>query len=165
MIVRTGIPSDKDQLAALHAASWRSAYRGLVPDAALGAPIDENMRGRWATWPEDRMILVAEAEDRILGFASVVPGTPPLLDNLHADPAARGSGVGTALMRALAQRLGRHGLRLSVLEGNAQARAFYQRLGGTEGDVEPHMFLGHPTRYLAVTWNADQLAALAAEGR
>lgn len=56
--------------------------------------------------------------------------TPPELKNLHVDADRRGSGVGTAIIRAAEARLGR-GASLAVGVGldNSRARALYERLG------------------------------------
>jgi hypothetical protein len=35
--IRVATAADADAIAALHAESWRSAYRGLIPDDDLGA--------------------------------------------------------------------------------------------------------------------------------
>jgi len=161
VIIRDAAPDDAPQLAALHAASWRSAYAGIVPDAAFGAALEANMHARWLVWPEDRVILVAHIASQIAGFASVVPGAPPLLDNLHVDPVWRGSGAGAALMRALAERFEGQGLRLEVLAANTRARAFYRRLGGCEGPCVPDTLLGHKVDMVPVHWSAQSLKAMA----
>lgn len=55
-----------------------------------------------------------------------------LLDGLCVTAAARGSGVGTALLAALGdegRRRGYRALRLDVVDTNPRARALYERLG------------------------------------
>ena len=57
-----------------------------------------------------------------------------LLDILYVRPAARGSGLGTELLRAAAeyaQQQGAETLALDVLESNAAAKRLYDRLGFT----------------------------------
>jgi ribosomal protein S18 acetylase RimI-like enzyme len=83
--------------------------------------------------------LVAERDGAVVGYASYYPAydmaTPShglhLLD-LFVEPDARRSGVGTALVREIAERCHRRGGRwisLHVRPRNAGARAFYERLG------------------------------------
>jgi ribosomal protein S18 acetylase RimI-like enzyme len=55
-----------------------------------------------------------------------------LLDGLCVDPAARGTGVGTALLVAIteeARARGYRGVRLDVVDTNPRARALYEREG------------------------------------
>jgi ribosomal protein S18 acetylase RimI-like enzyme len=91
-------------------------------------------------------IEVAEdiASGNILGYAVILttPYTYDLkptltLKELYVERGARGRGVGTALMRAVAVRasaLSAGRLRWDVLPGNDRAEAFYQALGGRRVD-------------------------------
>ncbi|MEN9409914.1 MAG: hypothetical protein RL216_1888 [Pseudomonadota bacterium] len=57
-----------------------------------------------------------------------------LLDGLCVSPAARGQGVGTALLEAIAAEGRARGfatLRLDVVDNNTRARALYERMGFT----------------------------------
>ena len=42
--IRTATVSNADAIAALHAASWRSAYRGILKDSTLGPTLDDDRR-------------------------------------------------------------------------------------------------------------------------
>jgi GNAT superfamily N-acetyltransferase len=143
--LRLGTADDADAIAALHAESWRSAYRGLLPDEDLGEKLDDERRQFWrkrfaAPDPERRIVFLATANDVLVGFACVLadadPAHGPLLDNLHVKPGWRGHGIGTRLLhesrawsRAIAPGQPMH---LWVLEGNAPARRFYRNQGGVE---------------------------------
>ncbi|WP_299546174.1 GNAT family N-acetyltransferase [uncultured Tateyamaria sp.] len=165
-IIREAKPADRLAPAVLHAASWRSAYAPFVPPEALGAPLDANMEARWGTWPADRLILLAERAGAVVGFAAVVPGDVPLMDNLHVDPRIRGGGIGQKLFAAMVKRLhtdGAQALRLEVLEGNTGARRFYRLLGGVEGASHTDILLGHSVAMLPVQWSAPAFAALVQE--
>jgi GNAT superfamily N-acetyltransferase len=84
---------------------------------------------------------IAEADGAPVGFAlwfynfSTFEGRAGIyLEDLFVRPEARGAGVGLALLRRLAQRCRDEGLaRLewAVLDWNAPAIAFYDRLGAT----------------------------------
>ena len=57
-----------------------------------------------------------------------------LMDGIFVDPAARGQGVGTRLLEAIAQEAATRGyaeVRLDVIDSNARARALYERRGFT----------------------------------
>ncbi|WP_052249675.1 GNAT family N-acetyltransferase [Tateyamaria sp. ANG-S1] len=164
--VRDAEPSDARALAALHAKSWRASYGPYVPKEALGAPLDVNMRARWDTWPADRLILLAEEGGAVLGFAAVVRGAVPLLDNLHVDPDARSTGIGARLLSMVAARLqgeGSTALRLIVIADNARARHFYVRMGGQEGPALDDTLLGAPVRMVPFRWSGAAFDALAAD--
>ena len=131
-------------IAALHAESWRSAYRGLYADEFLDGPVFEDRLCCWnerlaAPHPERRHILLATAADQYLGFACVLldadPGWSPLLDNLHVKPAFKGHGIGGRLLAAsrewIAGAAPGQPMHLWVMEGNTAARRFYERQGGT----------------------------------
>ncbi|WP_299702878.1 GNAT family N-acetyltransferase [uncultured Tateyamaria sp.] len=157
---------DAPALAALHARSWRVSYAPYVPAEALGAPLDDNMRARWDSWPADRLILLAEDGDAVLGFAAVVRQDVPLLDNLHVDPDARSGGVGARLLKMIAACLVEEGataLRLVVIADNARARRFYVRMGGQEGTPHDETLLGATVRMVPFRWSGAAFDALAAD--
>jgi ribosomal protein S18 acetylase RimI-like enzyme len=140
------LPGDAPRIAGLHAASWRATYRGLIPDAFLDGKAATE---RLATW-EARLrgeegpldVTLALVDGEAAGFACLMPRAEPergvYLDNLHVLPAFHGLGLGKRLLARCAQRAhaGEPGrpLFLYVLEGNAQAREFYRRVGGTESE-------------------------------
>ena len=140
--LRIAGPGVADRVAALHAASWRSAYRGLLADAYLDGDIEGERRAAWRgrlAAPEagDQTVLACSG-DAVLGFCcfrfDADPQWGTLVDNLHADPARRGLGVGRRLLSEVARRAdaaapGRP-VHLFCLEGNGAARGFYERLGG-----------------------------------
>ena len=142
LTLRVAGAADAAAVAALHAASWRSAYRGLLADRYLDGPIEADRLGLWRdrleTAAPARVTILAERHGALVGFSSLLfgdePGRASLVDNLHAHPAHRGLGVGRLLMRAMAAeaeaRAPLRPIHLFCLEGNGPARGFYARLGG-----------------------------------
>lgn len=135
-------PHHADQVAALHAASWRSAYRGILTDAYLDAHVDVD---RLTTWREklrtphdDEFGLLALRDERVVGFTFVRVRDDAtwgaLVDNLHVHPDCKGQGIGRQLMQAIArevaQRTPDSGLYLWVFADNTPSRAFYTAMGG-----------------------------------
>lgn len=134
--------TDAEAVAAVHVASWRTAYRGLYTDAYLDDGAAANRLAHW----RDRLAapalgaagLVLEHGGRVLGFAYLDrdgdPARGPLLDNLHVHPDARSRGFGRRLLAAAAREILRRGwtprLHLWVFEANVGARRFYERHGG-----------------------------------
>ncbi|MEV6207357.1 GNAT family N-acetyltransferase [Kitasatospora sp. NPDC051914] len=139
--VRAGGPADADAVAALHADSRRTAYRGLVPDEALGDGLPAQRREIWSlrltvdyggpgNTPD--LLLAEDPGGDLLGFAYLVPEPDGrvLLDNLHVRPGRTGGGIGSLLLRAALERAAPAELRLEVLRANHRAVAFYEREGG-----------------------------------
>lgn len=143
LTLRAGEPADVQGIARLHAESWRKTYRGLFSDSFLEGPVYAEREALWrkrlATWEAARnVVLLAERDGRLCGFASVLLDTEPAwgarLDNLHVDPGLKGGGIGRALLRAAAQWVVKNHsgnmLHLMVFEGNVAARGFYDAMGG-----------------------------------
>jgi GNAT superfamily N-acetyltransferase len=125
----------------VHVASWRSTYRGTVPDDYL-AGLSEVARERsWARILDARgpeHVWVAEtAYQEIVGFASGGPersGDPDFTGELYAIyllEEQQRRGVGLMLLRAVSRYLEALGFRsmLVWVLGANPACAFYERLG------------------------------------
>lgn len=161
MYLRPATPDDLADIAALHAANWRAAYRGVFPDEVLGAPLTEDAKRRWAALPapDAGFVLVAEDEEGLAGYGFVALGLDdgPCLNNLHVSADRQGAGLGEALLRALALRLAQGGhdrMWLLVMDSNHGARRFYARLGGVEGPVFTDRLLGQPVLARPVAWSS-----------
>ena len=146
---------DRDAIAALHLARWRDAYRGVLPDGFLDGGLADELGTLWAERDLGRTVtLVSHAADGLDGFACCLTDRAvPYVDNLHVRPGRRRSGTGDALMRALFARLreaSHQAAELTVLEGNARARAFYRQQGGIEGVARAATLVGHPIREVPV---------------
>jgi RimJ/RimL family protein N-acetyltransferase len=154
-LIRTATPEDARAIAEVHVASWRSAYRGLLPDAYLDRlSVDEREAQRrehlddsgsgWGT-------LVAEEDGRVIGFATFGPSrdedAPPgtgEVPAIYLDPSAVGTGVGRELFAETVSGLRSAGFTratLWVLEANERARRFYEKAGWTrDGATSDHDF-------------------------
>ncbi|MGF1444713.1 MAG: GNAT family N-acetyltransferase [Pikeienuella sp.] len=120
--IRPAAAADLDALIAVWAASARAAHP-FLPGEGRGARrqmVRDHFLPRATT-------LLAEADGRILGFASVIEAE---LAGLFVLPEAQGQGIGRALLTAAAQ--GRASLTLTVFVRSARARAFYARAGFVE---------------------------------
>lgn len=147
---------DADAIAALHAASWRATYRGILPDDFLDHQAAANRLQEWrlrlAAPAATQLVLKAVRGGELCGFACTFLDADPdwgaLLDNLHVRPDLTGGGIGALLLDATIARVrdARPGsaLHLWVFEANTGARRFYERHGGqpVERDlveVLPHL--------------------------
>jgi len=136
--------ADAPRIAALHAASWRRAYRGMLSDEYLDTDLESDRTRVWVgrlTTPNPKQrVVLAEVSDQLAGFACAFGSEDPdlgtLLDNLHVRHDFQHQGVGAKLMMQIASwcrmEFAGEGLFLWVLEPNLQARRFYENLGGTK---------------------------------
>jgi ribosomal protein S18 acetylase RimI-like enzyme len=170
--LRRAASTDWEAVAAIHSASWRTAYRGIYPDSYLDDEVPEERRAFWRAAlaemdPELDAVFLAEEAGKAVGFACVrrkAEATGPLLDNLHLLPERKGEGSGRRLIAAAAAWLvakePEAALQLVVWKDNVAARRFYARMGGREVeefDVETPG--GGTARQLRVRW--ERAAVLA----
>jgi ribosomal protein S18 acetylase RimI-like enzyme len=140
-IVRRATSADARAIAEIRVASWRATYPGMVPAPILermDVDRDETRIGGKLADPRQRAFVVEDAAGRVAGF--VMAGAARDEDAaglgevqaIYLDPAARGRGLGRALMDAALAELAGAGLTtvvLWVLTANAAARRFYERAG------------------------------------
>lgn len=108
-----------EALAEVWERSVRATHAFLAEEDVVGMrpEVREGLRGI-------PLLAVAFAGETPLGFAGVAEGK---LEMLFVDAAARGKGIGAALLRYAVERWGAD--RLDVNEQNPQARGFYEHEG------------------------------------
>ncbi len=141
MHLRRANAADAAAIAALHAASWRHAYRGAMSDEYLAGDIVADRNAIWAERLGDprpsQYVVVAEVSGEIVGLACAYAAEHPewgsLLDNIHVAQSFHRQGIGALLLRDVASWCAavapESPLYLWVLQNNARAQAFYRRLG------------------------------------
>ncbi|QIE24659.1 Acetyltransferase (GNAT) family protein [Caballeronia sp. SBC2] len=149
-VLRPATSADAQIIAGMHAQSWASAYRGILPDDFLDREMPAERETHWHARSEELAagageVLIAIQDDRPIGFVCLVApdeNGSVLVDNLHALPEAKGSGLGTAMLSVAAQWArdrGATSMHLFVLEPNVAAIGFYEsrgwRLAGREDDT------------------------------
>src|SRR5215831_7763536 len=74
-LVRSAVPADAAAIAHVHVATWRSAYRDLLPADFLASLSESQYEERWTRALRDpaTRIYVAEGGDGVVGFASGGP--------------------------------------------------------------------------------------------
>jgi GNAT superfamily N-acetyltransferase len=131
--IRPANQSDAETLAEIQRAASLAALAHIFPPDRYPFPVTEvGDRWREAVADPDARVLIAEEGGRPTGTASVRRGW---LDGLYVVPERWGSGVAQALhdhALSLAAELGSRNCRLWVLEHNARARRFYERLSWRE---------------------------------
>ncbi len=132
-------PQDLDTLVAHRLAMWRD----------IGSRTERSIRAHgpdYRAWARPRLAsgeleaVVAEIDGRVVGSGALWwmpdqprPGlfapTTPYIMSMYTDPAYRGMGVATAILRALVRTSRRGGAARVTLHASAQGRPVYERLG------------------------------------
>jgi ribosomal protein S18 acetylase RimI-like enzyme len=169
---RPAKPSDAESIAHLHAQSWRENYRGAFLDEYLDGDLPGERLRAWRERldhpPSNQLVQLALDEAHLVGFVCAVGAHDPqwgsLVDNLHVAHDAKRNGIGSCLMRQagawLASLDPELAVYLLVLEVNAPARLFYERLGARNAGVstmETHG--GAVVRSCRYTWPRAELLA------
>jgi ribosomal protein S18 acetylase RimI-like enzyme len=139
--------ADAPAMGRLHVRAWQAAYRGQMPDGYLDGLRAEDRAVYWdgVLRREGRrsVILVAERDGEVIGFAAAGPSPDPQgageLYAINIDPAHWGAGAGRALLEAAQAELARLGFAeavLWVLPANVRARRFYEIAGWTADGTE-----------------------------
>lgn len=127
---------DRFEVSRIYEESWKYAYKGLIPQNYL----DSIPVGRWSSNAdrEGMNTLVAVEDNKLIGTASFCKSRfEKFADyveivSIYFLPEYIGKGHGKVLFEAVMnelRKLGFNDVFLWVLEGNARARAFYEKAG------------------------------------
>ncbi|HEY8862661.1 MAG TPA: GNAT family N-acetyltransferase [Candidatus Dormibacteraeota bacterium] len=147
-MVRPAALEDAEAIARVNVATWRSAYRDLLPADFLAALNEANYAERWTRVIGEgtSRVFVVEEPGGIVGFASGgreragEHGFEGELYAIYVLDSAERRGHGRELVRAVAGALREMKLPdmiVWVLRDNAPARRFYERLGGVYVRTQP----------------------------
>ncbi|GGR70916.1 RimJ/RimL family protein N-acetyltransferase [Nocardioides luteus] len=146
MRVREARVDDLDAVIHVGVTTWRATYPPITGEAY----VEEGIVKWWspeAVLPgiQNRRVLVAEADDRVVAMAAYTPFEDHLmLWKLYVLPEAQGSGAGRELLTEVIARAGDLPVRLTHLVGNGRAHAVYERLGFVETGMETSPIDGGP---------------------
>ncbi|TYR80598.1 GNAT family N-acetyltransferase [Priestia megaterium] len=128
------------EIARIYVDSWRTTYKGLVPDAYLDSLSYEESKLKWTDFLEqqDSIIYVAlNSDQQVVGFASAQRATDVNYDgelySLYLLKEDQGYGIGKQLVSAITTEFLSKGFRSMMvwaMKQNHSATSFYQRLGG-----------------------------------
>lgn len=145
ILIRQATADDGDALAELDFRNWTRAAEVMPrPDQPRRPYFDDR------TTPDQ--VLVAERDGVLVGWVLLRPPTPVpsnqhvlQIQGLGVDAAARGAGIGMALLEAAADAARARGARklsLRVLATNTPARRLYERAGyQTEGTLREEFLI------------------------
>lgn len=144
MIIRQANPADAPAIAKVRIDTWRTAYRGIVPEDFLSNMSYEESERSWnrhlseAEREKVWVYVAVDAAGKLVGFVSGGVGRdedPVYKSELYAIyilQAYQGQGIGRLLTLALLEKIVQMGLDSMYLWVFAEnpARRFYEALGG-----------------------------------
>ncbi|HEX3664442.1 MAG TPA: GNAT family N-acetyltransferase [Rhizomicrobium sp.] len=146
--IRSATPADAAAIGRVHAACLSETYTGLMPADWLAARTEEERTSQWETVLNQPAacgaiaVYLAERDGTICGFASCGWQRTELLKRsgfigefsaIYVLRSFQRRGVGLSLMHSLASALTETGINAAALwclKDNADARKFYERIGG-----------------------------------
>lgn len=139
--IRHARPGDAEAIAAVHDASWRDAYRGVIPGCELERMIARRGPRWWhsAIVRGTGLLVFVGFDQKIVGYATFgrnrVPSMPYSGEvfELYLTPEHQGLGFGGRLFHAARCELAEHGYLSTIvwaLADNERALGFYRHLGG-----------------------------------
>lgn len=166
--IRLAGPEHVEQIADLYLRNWREAYKGLLSQDYLDALTMEAICDKWSdyiTQPEHGVFMVMEeAEEgkpeKLAGFVGFKPYHR--LENciyvysLHVEKHMRGQGIGSALVRKIAEKGCAEGyprMGVCVVVGNDNARRLYAELGAEHCMFIDDGFAGDPVKSEVMVWD------------
>jgi len=154
MEIRRFLETDKiDDVSRVYAQSWKSAYRGIVPQDYLDSSIPEDRWSKILLGELSNLWVVSDGK-RIIGSSTYAPAKDEKYSgwgeiiSIYLLPECFHQGIGTKLLRASMNELftlGYSNLYLWVLEDNCSARRFYEKNGFRfNGDAMQSVIGGKP---------------------
>lgn len=144
---REATKEDAEQIAALHAESWKNAYKGILSDEYLAKNV---LKNRLETWKfrfdnptVNQFIILAEENNLLVGFVCIFGNQDTefgsLIDNLHVKPDFKGKGIGKKLLNKASDLIFENYrtrlMHLWVFQANTSAIGFYEKLGGKNAET------------------------------
>lgn len=140
MIVRRAAEVDVEAIAAMAERSYRTAFEGILEQSVLATRNAAFFEARFRD-AMSRMCVAVEGP-QVLGFTLV---TDSHIDMIFVDPAAVGTGAGSAL---LAQAEAEGARSLECFRDNFSARRFYERRGWRMTRDYAREFLGRERAFV-----------------
>lgn len=163
MEIRKASKEDVKSVSRVYIDSWRTTYRGLVPEDYLDELSYEDAEKRWIDFSNNEngpFIYVAINDTgKIIGFASgksiYENNFDGELNSLYLLQECRGLGVGRYLVSAIAKHFkekGTYSMMVWVMKQNKSGLGFYERMGGKEYIHRTSTFGGTVVEDVAYVW-------------
>jgi len=164
-VIREATPDDIPGIARVHVDTWRTAYRGIVPDDFLASLTYEGKESLWTLLlghptPKSCVYVAQDEQGQIVGFASGGPIRSQNttykgeLNAIYILESYQGRGIGRQLVSAIANSLAQNGMTSMLIWVFADNPAclFYERLGGQKVDEKPYEVGGVTLTEVAYGW-------------
>lgn len=138
MLIRPATLKDAYAIADINVSCWKENYKGHLNQDDLDA-IDfsdrlERQKTRLSGSNDDRKIIIAESDGKIIGYASYkIFEHECRLGALYVTPSMQGHGIGTHLFKEIAKitkESSVYKMTISTLETLNLSRHFYEKMGG-----------------------------------
>lgn len=161
--IRKAEVEDCRDLGRIHSESWKTAYKGIIPDSFLDKITAESREKRFLETMSNGLErnYVAFCENRIAGFICIGKCRDDDLDDtfgeiwgIYLHPAYWRQGIGTSLMAFGLDCLKNEGFKrvsLWVLKKNENARRFYEKFGFRYDGTKKELYFDdivHEVRYV-----------------
>jgi ribosomal protein S18 acetylase RimI-like enzyme len=136
--------ADEEAIARLKISCWREAYPGILPQPILDGLDLGRSTTEWRSALAEGIAWIAAQAGAPIGFGHMRDAE---VTTLYVRRDDHGQGVGGEILRHLFDEIGCLGHRVGhlwVLEENAKARHFYERMGGRFVARRPVGFARYP---------------------
>lgn len=164
--IRKAKLSDAEGIARAHTASWRSSYRGILPNAVLERIDVDQRAASWRRTLQDPAILTLVAYDTthhdIVGLCDAGRTRAPSayaaeVYRIYLEHHAKRHGLGREMFEQVTDWLRAQELRsliIWVLDNNHHACRFYEAMGGRTATRVPSTVSGFPIFELSYIWDS-----------
>lgn len=163
MLIRKAELEDVAGIAKVHVDSWRTTYKGIVPDSFLESLSYEEREQIWKSGIERNQVYIAEDEEgQIVGFASGGEERTGKYDAYRGELYAiyllegqHGRGIGQKLFQSVVDDLKEKQLNSMLIWALAENPAchFYEKLGGRKIDTAEIELDGKKLDEVAYGWD------------
>lgn len=163
ILIRKAEVDDAKGIAIVHVDSWRTTYKGIVPDTFLDELSYEQRELTWKKGIKENNVYIAENEDgQVIGFSTGgkerTGKYEAYIGELYAIYILKefqGKGIGRLLVQSVVDDLREKNLNsllIWAMEENPACR-FYEMLGGKKIDTEEIQIAGKKLSEVAYGWD------------
>lgn len=166
ILIRKAEMGDSEGIAKVHVDSWRTTYKGIVPDTFLESLSYEQREQIWKKGIKENHVYIAENENgQIIGFSTGGKERTGKYEAYSGELYAiyllkeyQGKGIGRSLVQAVVNDLkdkNINSMLIWAIDENPACR-FYEALGGKQIDTEEIEIAGKKLSEVAYGW--DEIA-------
>ncbi|HEY1327905.1 MAG TPA: GNAT family N-acetyltransferase [Casimicrobiaceae bacterium] len=174
--IRPATAADAQAIARVRIESWRTTYRGLIPDSYLDSMQVDASTAMWqrvlTAQNTTASVFVATRGGEVVGFAcgnrlaEPKHGADAELTAVYLRPELQRAGIGRQLVAAVVEAQRQHGATAMIvwlIAGNKAARSFYEALGARLVIEQPFQWDGLDLVEAGYVWqDLPELAAACA---